>query len=360
MKKILGVLTCCLLCGATAFAGNPDRTGEAGAYELVINGWAQSSGLWNGNSANVSGLESERINVAGLANTPKTEISGGYTLWLQGAGVGVAQAGIAQNIKNDNVISLEMQALNLGDIERTTTASPEGGLGTYKPTFINIGLSYARRFSNSISAGITVRLIDEGIGNLNAVGFCIDAGLQYVTGPKDNIHFGISLRSVGTPMKFSGDALTTQVDIYQNSLVGYQLAEESKAQQFELPTELNIGAAYDFWMGAKKEVKPKVYKQDYRLTAVANFTANAFGNDYYTVGLEWGYKGIFMLRAAYRFENDMFNPALRDDIYTGFAAGTSVDIPFKKDGGPRLAIDYSFRATYVYQGTHSIGLRFNL
>ncbi len=237
---------------------------------------------------------------------------------------------------------------------------PEGGLGTYKPTFINIGLSYSRKFSNSISGGITARLIDEGINDLNAVGFCIDAGLQYVTGPKDNIHFGISLRNVGTPMKFSGDAMTTEVNIYENALVAYQLTEENKAQQFELPTELNIGAAYDFWMGAKKEIKPKVYKQDYRLSVVANFTANAFGNDYYGVGLEWGYKGILMLRAAYRFENGMFNPSTRDDIYTGLAAGMTVDIPFKKDGGPRLAIDYSFRATYAYQGTHSLGLRFNL
>ncbi len=319
MNKILSIVIGFSLLWGGAYAGNPDRTGEAGAYELNMNGWANSSGLWSSNSANVAGLESEKINVAGLASTPKTEISAGYALWLQGSGVGVAQAGIAQNIKNGNVISLEMQALSLGEIERTTTASPEGGLGTYKPTFINIGLSYARKFSNSISGGITVRLIDEGIGNLNAVGFCIDAGLQYVTGPKDNIHFGISLRNVGTPMKFSGDALTTQVNIYQNALVGYQLTEESKAQQFELPTQLNIGAAYDFWMGAKKEVKPKVYKQDYRLTAVANFTSNAFGNDYYDVGLEWVYRGIFMLRAAYRFENGMFNPATRDDVYTGLA-----------------------------------------
>jgi len=358
MKRILMAFSFIIWMADIVYGGNPDRSGEAGAAELNMNGWARSSGFWSMNTAFVEGVEAERINVAGLAFVEKTEISAAYTLWLQGSDVGIAHVGVAQNIKNNNVIAITMQALNLGDIERTTTANPEGGIGYYKPAFINLGISYARKFSNSISGGVTARLIDEGIGNLNAVGFAIDAGLQYVTGPKDNIHFGVSLRNVGTPLKFSGDALTTSVPIVSNTT--YQLAEESKAQSFELPTQLNIGAAYDFWMGAKIEVKPKVYKQNYRLTALANFTSNSFGNDYYGVGLEFALKEIFMLRCAYRFENGQFNPATRTDIYTGFAAGMSVDIPFKKDGGPRLALDYSFRATQPFQGTHSIGLRFNL
>ena len=36
----------------------------------------------------------------------------------------------------------------------------------------------------------------------------VDAGIQYVTGPNDNIHFGISLRNIGTPMRYSGEGLS--------------------------------------------------------------------------------------------------------------------------------------------------------
>ena len=356
MKRLIVMLSVFLI-GGQAFAGNPDRRGEAGAAELLMNGWGRSTGLWSMNSADVQGVESERINPAGMAFTEKTEIAAAYSLWLQGSGVGVAHFGFAQNVK-DNVIALSIQALNLGSIEKTTTSSPEGGIGTYSPAFVNIGLTYARKFSNSISGGVTFRLIDEGLGNMNAVGFCIDGGLQYVTGPKDNIHFGVSLRNVGTPMKFSGDALATSVAIV--STTTYQLTEQSSVNKFELPTQLNIGAAYDFWMGTKKEIKPKVFKQDYRLTAIANFTSNAFGYDYYGVGLEFGWKEIFMLRAAWRFEKGQFNAADRLDVYTGLAAGASFDIPFKKEGGPRMALDYSFRATSPFQGTHSFGLRFKL
>ncbi len=357
MKRIIVILSCVLITGGQIFAGNPDRRGEAGAAELLMNGWGRSTGLWSMNSADVQGIEAERINPAGIAFTQHTEIAASYALWLQGSGVGVAHAGFAQGFK-DNVFALSIQALNLGSIQKTTTSNPEGGIGSYSPAFINIGVSYARKFSNSISGGVTVRLIDEGLGNLNAFGMCIDAGLQYVTGPKDNIHFGVSLRNVGTPMKFSGDALATSVNIVSTST--YTLSEQSTVNKFELPTQLNIGAAYDIWMGAKKEIKPKVFKQDYRLTALANFTSNAFGYDYYGVGLEFGWREIFMLRAAWRFEKGQFNPAQRLDVYTGLAAGATFDIPFKKDGGPRLAIDYSFRATSPFQGTHSFGLRINL
>ncbi|MES2619274.1 MAG: PorV/PorQ family protein [Bacteroidota bacterium] len=357
MKRILATLAIAVLAASSAYAGNPDRRGEAGAYELNMNGWARSSGFWSMNTAGIKGLESERINVAGLAFTKKTEIAAAYTLWLQGSGVGLAHVGVAQNFKETNVIALNIQALNFGSIERTTTQSPEGGLGTFKPTFLNIGLSYAKLFSNSISGGITLRMINESLGNLNAFGFAVDAGLQYVTGPKDNIHFGVALRNVGTPMKFKGDALANSVQIVSSTT--YQLTVENKPNKFELPTQLNIGVSYDIWMGKKKEIEPKIYKQDYRLTVLANFTSNAFGYDHYGVGLELGWREIMMLRAAYRFETGQFKDATRLNAYTGLAAGITFDVPLKKDG-PRLGIDYSFRATQPFQGTHAIGLHFNL
>lgn len=358
MKRILGIFICLIATGTAVYAGNPDRRGEAGAYELLMNGWGRSSGFWTMNTASIGGLESERLNVAGLTSVKKTEVAAAYTLWLQGSGVGVIHAGVAQGFKDVNTVALSIQALNLGTIERTTTQSPEGGLGTYRPTYLNIGVSFAREFSNSISGGVTVRLINEGLGNLNAFGFAIDAGLQYVTGPKKNIHFGVSLRNVGTPMRFKGDALANQVQIVSSNT--YQLTVENKSNKFELPTQLNIGIAYDIWMGKKKEVKPTVFKQDYRLTALANFASNAFGNDNYGLGLEFSWKEIIMLRGAYRFESKIFSKTENVNIYTGLAAGLTFNAPLKKDGSTSLAIDYSFRATRTFMGTHSIGLRFNL
>ena len=51
-----------------------ERVGQAGAFELLINPWARSSGLSGANTASVRGIESVYLNVAGLTGTDKTEI----------------------------------------------------------------------------------------------------------------------------------------------------------------------------------------------------------------------------------------------------------------------------------------------
>ena len=48
----------------SAFAGNPDRQGEAGAYELLMNPWARSAGLHSMGTSFVNGVEAMRLNVA--------------------------------------------------------------------------------------------------------------------------------------------------------------------------------------------------------------------------------------------------------------------------------------------------------
>ena len=99
-------------------------------------------------------------------------------------------------------------SLDFGNIEITTVDLPDGGIGTFSPKFMNIGLSYAKTFSNSIYGGFTLRMISEQISDLKAGGVAFDAGIQYVTGAKDNLKFGISLKNIGQRMSFSGDGLT--------------------------------------------------------------------------------------------------------------------------------------------------------
>ena len=73
-KSIVAVLlTAVMILPLASLAGNKDRSGQAGASELLINPWARSSGWGGVNVANSFGLESIYTNVAGLAFTQKTE-----------------------------------------------------------------------------------------------------------------------------------------------------------------------------------------------------------------------------------------------------------------------------------------------
>ncbi len=332
---------------SVALAGNPDRAGQAGATELLINPWARSSG-WNGaNCGMVEGLEAQFLNVAGTAHTLKSEVVFSHTNYLQGSGITLNAAGITQRISETSVIGLSIVSMDFGDIQITTNDLPEPVLGTFSPQYINIGISYAKAFSNSIYGGVNFKIIDEKISNVGAQGLAIDAGIQYKTGnneAKDNVKFGIALKNIGTPLKFGGDGLSTR----STTTTGYQLTLEQRAAGFEIPSLLNIGASYDFDL-----------MKDHRLTLAGAFTSNSFSNDQFTGGLEYSFREMFMVRGGYTYEKDITDNALRTTVYTGLCAGLTIEVPLGKSG-KKVGIDYSYRATDPFDGVHSFGGKFTL
>ncbi len=328
---------------SSVFAGNKDRSGQAGASELLINPWARSSGWGNVSTANVQGLEAMFINVAGLAFANRTELVFSHTTYLKGTDISMFAFGFAQRIGDAGVIGLSVTSMNFGEIEVTTTDSPEGGKGTFKPNLMNIAVSYAKAFSNSIYGGVTVKIISETIADASAQGIAIDAGIQYVTGEMDQIKFGITLKNIGPRMKFSGDGLLRSTFLAEQPNA-YSMSMPSES--FELPTALDIGASYDFYMGDWN-----------RLTVAGNFRSNSFGKDQFILGLEYALKTYLMLRVAYTYEDGITNKADRTTVFTGPSAGITVSIPTNKEKGSSIDFDYSYRATDPFSGTHSIGAR---
>ena len=68
-------------------------------------------------------------------------------------------------------------------------------------------------------------------------------------------------------------------------------------------------------------------------------------------------KTYLMLRAAYTYENGIASTADRTTVFTGPSAGITVSVPTNKEKGSSIEIDYSYRATDPFSGTHSIGAR---
>ncbi|HTX88862.1 MAG TPA: PorV/PorQ family protein [Bacteroidales bacterium] len=332
-------------------AGNKDRSGQAGASELLINPWARSSGWGSVNTANAYGLEAMYSNIAGTAHTMGTEIIFAYTNWLAGSGVNVMAFGFSQRLgKNKGVLSGSFMSMTFGTIDITTTNNPEGGQGEFKPNYLNINLSYAKAFSNSIYGGLNIKLISESISDASAQGIALDAGIQYITGKKDQIKFGVALKNVGAPMHFSGDGLSFRGIIPGHGNDNDLFTVEQRSAKYEMPATLRIGASYDFLIGDM-----------HRITLAANFTSNSFTKDQFTLGLEYALKYYFSLRAGYTYQNGIFSSDVttRGTIFTGPSAGFTVSVPFNKEKETGIAIDYSFRATNPYSGVHSIDLKLN-
>ncbi len=348
----------CLLgfSAVASFAGNKDRTGQSGATELLINPWARSTGVFGLNTAHVTGLDAIKTNIAGLAFVKNTEVGLSRSEILSGSGVGVNNAAIAQNINNFGVLSLNIMSVSFGEITRTDWNYPEGGIGTYKPQFLNISLGFAKKFSESIYAGIAGTFVSEQISNINASGAAFEAGVQYVTGKRDNFHFGVTLRNVGTNMRFNGSGFAVESPMPDASDPSSRMSLRVPTEKFEMPTYLNFGVSYDFYLDENRlqsdDDKPK-----HRATPMFSFTSNSFLNDYYGVGVEYAYKEMFMLRGAYRYEKDINNAAAPSTFYTGLSVGATIQTSLGKSG-PILGLDYSYRSTQrPANGVHVVTLR---
>lgn len=358
MKKTLYITIIAGSFISNLWAGNKDRVGEAGATELKINPWAASSGLAGANTANVIGLEAINLNVSGLAFLNKTEIAFSNTQWLSGSGISINSLGIGQRLGESSVIGISVMAMSFGEMSVTTVNSPEiGQNGTFNPLFMNIGLSYAKAFSNTIYGGLTVRSLNQQIANASARGVALDAGIRYITGgPLNPVKFGISLRNVGPKIQYSGDGFSESVVFNDEE---YTL--EQRSAGFEMPALLNIGASYDFNFGYSDSSKKS--GPAHIITLSGNFLSNSFGKDQVMLGVEYGFQKIFKVRGGYAYEAGLTSdPATSKDFTNAFlgpTAGASLYLPLGKSGS-NISFDYSYRATVSFNGTHSFGLKINL
>ena len=123
--------------------------------------------------------------------------------------------------------------------------------------------------------------------------------------------------------------------------------------------------SYDFFL-RQNRVKPigdesadpvvQTASKDFILRVLGNFTSNAFSRDQVGVGAELIYNRMFTLRVAFR-EEIGDTGFIEDNIYTGLAGGASVEIPFSKAGASRIGVDYAYRTTDPFRGTHNFSLR---
>lgn len=341
MRRILYSILFCLFVTPMLIAGNPDRQGEAGATELLFNPWARSAGLHSMSTSFVTGVEAMRLNVAGIGRIENVEFSAGNARLYEGADLQFNAFGFVKKVGSNGAFGVTMAAVDFGDITITTVDQPGGNGGTYSPSFFHMGLGYAHTYDNKISVGILLRGVFEAITDVSASGFAIDAGVQYVSGDNDEFKLGISLRNVGSPMKFDGQGLSVQTVLDGDQPITVQ----QRPEPFQMPSALNIGVSYDIALGTENV-----------LTTVANFTSNAFSRDQIGAGVELAIFKDFAVRAGYKLDFGD-SAGAGDNIYTGVAAGATAN--FDISSNFRLGIDYAYRTTDPFRGSHNFSVRVN-
>lgn len=342
-KRIL--LSALVICVALAvvvdsvYAQNK-KTGTAAATELLIPVGARDLALGGSTIATSTGLEAIYWNPAGLGRLSHSA-EGMFSNMTYIADISVNYGAVGAAFGDFGVVALSVKSLNFGDIPLTSEDDPENASGRFfSPTYVTIGLSYARALTDAISAGGTVKLISEQIDRVSASGFALDFGIQYkglvgVSG----LSLGVAVKNIGPQMKYTGSGL------YRNAIAGDGRRPEQKYQSdaasFELPSVVEVGLGYSGTM------------ENMMWGVTGSFTNNNLYLDEYRVGGEIGVT-MESLRLFGRAGVGMVPQAeSKANIFGGtFGFGLGY-----LTGGVDITVDYAYRQVDFFDANQVISVK---
>lgn len=332
---VLGVLFAGVV--GTADAQNK-RTGTSAAPELLIPVGARYLAMGSSSLASATGVEAIHFNPAGLGQL-KTAAEGMFSSMSYIADINVSYGAVGASFGDFGILGLSIKSLNFGDIPLTTADDPENASGrSYSPTYVTLGLTYARMLTDAISVGITSKLVTEQIDRVSATGVAFDFGVQYsglinVKG----LQLGVAVKNIGPQMKFDGPGL------YRSAISSEGVRPEqpykSDAASFDLPSLIEFGLGYH-----------GNFSDELAYTGNASFTNNNLYVDEYRLGGEVMYSSD-MVQLAGRIGSSILPNVESEDRIFGLTAG--VGITYKSDD-VQLTFDYAFRQVDLFTSNNNV------
>jgi hypothetical protein len=339
LSSFLAVVMALAFLSATATAGGGDRTGTAGASQLLIPVGARGIALGSSYSAGISGLNAIYYNPAGLSAS-RNAAEATFSHMQSFGDMGVDYVAVGAQFQGFGYLAFSVKSLSFGDIALTDERNPDGTGATWSPTFVALGLTYSRALTDRIRAGVTAYLVSEDLYRVSASSAAFDIGVQYqgLAGVR-GLSIGVTLRHLGGNMKYDGPGLVRTVDELDSKRDPQLLRIE--AAGFSLPTSLELSAAYT-----------QSFADLHALTVSSAFENNNFLNDQFRLGVEYGFRNFFFLRGSYNLAGESFDDAFGESAYqygAAFGAGVNLDA-----GDLSIGVDYAYRDMVLFDGNHVI------
>lgn len=339
---ISALMLCVLFAGVvgTVDAQNK-RTGTSAASELLIPVGARYMAMGGSTIANAVGIEAVHYNPAGLG-LMRTSAEGMFSSMSYIADINVNYGAVAANFGAFGVLGFSLKSLDFGNIPLTTADDPEGLSGRqFSPTYVTVGLSYARPLTDAVSVGVTGKLVTEQIDRVSASGIAFDFGVQYkgllnVQG----LMLGVAVKNIGPAMKFDGSGLYRSATSSEG--IRPEQPYKSEAASFELPSLIEFGLAYAGTMS-----------DELSYSANGSFTNNNMYVDEYRVGGELMYS-IDQVRLSGRLGSSILPKVDAADRIFGLTTG--VGITYMSDD-LELTFDYGFRQTDLFNNNNVFSLK---
>ena len=296
------------------------------------------------------------------------DVAVSYSPWLRNLvpDVSLAYVSYAHKLDDRNTFGASLRYFNLGSIEETDAS--QNSLGVYSPNEFSIDGSFARKFGNDFSLGLSLRYIHSSLFNGTFSGnqtvkpgnaVAADVSLYYTKpmqefGKEATFSFGTNISNIGSKMSYTdngtkyflptnwklGVANTLNLDQYN------QLTFALDFNKLLVPTPPIRDADGNIIKGKDDNVSVPA-------GIFGSFTdaPNGFSEEMQEItispGIEYWYNKLFALRAGYYYQN----PNKGGLHYFTLGTGLRYDI---------FAFDFSYIAASQQNSPLANTLRFTL
>jgi hypothetical protein len=333
MKKFTYLLFILLLLVVNVNGQERQKLAQTGLKFLSVSTDARLSGLGDASTsisdASASSMFYNPSTMAGM--TDMVSVTASQFKWIADIEYISAAAAFRPFDGSFGVIGFSVVSVDYGDFKRTIFAANESGfldMGTFKPTAMAIGLSYAKELSEKFAIGGNVKYVRQSIGtsivDIDAAGntteesnkvdaMAFDFGILYHTGFK-SLDFGMTVRNFSTELRY-------------------------KEQGFQLPLTFKIGLSFNTM---------DLLEVDREMHSLIVSVDASHPRDYaeqLSVGGEYVFMNTLSLRAGYTFPVDEQE----------FTAGVGLK---QRLIGYLLGVDYSYTPFGIFSDIHRFTVNF--
>lgn len=303
-----------------------EKSGTTSFQFLSVRPSARAAALSGTFTTIVNNSEACFWNPAGLTRISDMDFSSTYIDYF----LDVKMFSFSAGMTTHDYGSLGIFALysDVGEIEVTTTAvgvldfradkSFNPGLTgeVYRPTQFVGGISYAASLTESFSFGISAKYVQEDLVFKKASALIFDGGLLFNTGYK-SIVIGAALKNFGQDVKFV-------------------------EKKYPIPQTLNIGVSANLVGAAHRSLFME--SEENSLLFAYDLVQPRDFDQQHTVGIEYSYDKIFIIRGGYNFNGDQ----------ASYSAGAGINYM-------NMRIDYSYNPMGDYlPAIHRISIGYEL
>jgi len=317
------LVAACLAALAAPSSAMISRVGTAGALFLKVGMDVRSAGMGEVSTATTGDASSVFSNPAALAALDRKQILISEAEWL--ADIRFLGGVYAFPYGANGAVAVSAISVDYGDIPMVREQDADVVVGTFSPRDLALGISYARRWTDNLMVGGSLKYIEEAIAEYRSRGVAFDFGSVYFTGFR-SLRLAMSTTNFGPDMTFDGNYL----DRYY---IGTAYVEQTKAfGGYDLPLNFRVGLAYDFEMSPTS-----------RLTAAIDATHPNDYSERVHLGAEYSWDKMVFLRCGY-----ITNAEEMD-----FSAGCGFRL---KTSLGAASVDYAYSSFGVFKAVHRFGL----